>query len=214
MRTIIKIAIFCLLFYFNSISGQNFNLGISIGADLTSVNNYTKLSHEVESSFNLKKETVLNYNLNLIIQKKISNKFGLKVSPGYLRKGYELYSEFYSTKWNYDYVNLPLLIQYYLKENISITLGPEVSYLLKLNVVDKESNFNVRKEDINLNNFDIALNFGIEYEINKKLGFSMNYSHGLIPFFTEYYLDPGFSLIILSNTYHQYFQFAAKYFFW
>lgn len=213
MRTIIKIAIFCLLFYFNNISGQNFNIGISIGADLTSANNYTKFYHEVEKSFNLEKESVLNYNLNLIFQRKISNKFGLIASPGYIRKGYELYSEFYSTKWNYNYINLPLLIKYYLKENISITLGPEVSYLLKLNVVDNESNFNVRKEDINLNSFDIALNAGINYDINKKLGFSLNYSHGLIPFFTEYSLDPGFLLIIESNAYHQYFQFAAKYFF-
>lgn len=210
MKTITIMALFVIIFSCFSLPAQKTRYGISAGIDFTNVHRTEDLSKIQDLPFEIFYENLLSYHINGFFEYRFSEKFGGMIEPGYIRKGDKIIGNSVSF-WNYDYINLPLSIKYFLRDNLGLTLGSEISYLSKLSI--KENN---EKNIINLNHLafkkiDLGLRIGANLEVSKNIGFSINFNRSILPFNVIYDIDQD-SKIYESKQYHQYLQFAFKYY--
>jgi hypothetical protein len=97
----------------------------------------------------------------------------------YSESGYE--SE---DKIKVDYLQIPLLMKYYVIEGLSINAGPQIGFLLSAKD-DWEYNYDEGseegEEDIKdyFKSMDFGLAFGLGYELQSGLGFDFRYNLGL-----------------------------------
>lgn len=80
------------------------------------------------------------------------------------------------TKQKYNYINIPLLLKYYVTDNFTVDAGPQVGCLIK-----SYSRGNLGNTDINNQNFlDFGINLGFGYELKNNIFFQTRYNLGLI----------------------------------
>jgi hypothetical protein len=83
-----------------------------------------------------------------------------------------------------DYLQIPLLMKYYVIEGLSINAGPQIGFLLSAKD-DWEYNYDEGseegEEDIKdyFKSMDFGLAFGLGYELQSGLGFDFRYNLGL-----------------------------------
>ncbi|OEJ98448.1 hypothetical protein A8C32_04330 [Flavivirga aquatica] len=91
------------------------------------------------------------------------------------------------TKTKLNYLNLPVIVKYYVTEGLSIEGGPQIGFLLsaesEYEYTDKEdSEFNEKETtDIkkNVSGLDLGLGFGLGYKLEGGLNFAARYNLGL-----------------------------------
>ncbi len=79
------------------------------------------------------------------------------------------------TKKKFNYINVPLLLKYYVADNISIEAGPQVGFLI--NSIERGNNGNTDFEDQNI--VDFGVNLGLGYEFPSGIFFQGRYNLGL-----------------------------------
>jgi hypothetical protein len=79
------------------------------------------------------------------------------------------------TKKKFNYINVPLLLKYYVADNISIEAGPQVGFLI--NSIERGNNGNTDFEDQNV--VDFGVNIGLGYEFPSGIFFQGRYNLGL-----------------------------------
>jgi hypothetical protein len=79
-----------------------------------------------------------------------------------------------------DYLQVPLLIKYYVTEGLSINAGPQLGFLLSANY-ELEYDGESEEEDLKdyMNGIDFGLDFGAGYQLENGLGFDLRYNLGL-----------------------------------
>jgi len=80
-------------------------------------------------------------------------------------------------RFNYGYINFPLLLRYQ-KKDLSFVIGPQLGVLINTKIVNKLAN---DKQTIigQLNNLDVSISLGFEYDINIQMGVSTRLNLGL-----------------------------------
>ena len=92
-------------------------------------------------------------------------------------------------KYKLDYLAIPLMLKFYPNKNFNIEIGPQFSYNVK-NELEAKGNGQTLNFDLDdfyadngidakTNKFDLALNFGLGYELNNGINFAARYSYGL-----------------------------------
>ncbi len=80
-----------------------------------------------------------------------------------------------------DYINIPLLLKYYLTEGLTINAGPQLGYLVSAKIELKEDNesyeLDIKDE---YKKIDLGFNVGLAYELDFGLGFDLRYNIGLL----------------------------------
>src|SRR5690606_37137083 len=79
------------------------------------------------------------------------------------------------TKKKFNYINVPLLLKYYVADNISIEAGPQVGFLI--NSIERGNNGNTDFEDQNVVDFGVSI--GLGYEFPSGIFFQGRYNLGL-----------------------------------
>lgn len=209
MRTITAMALFVIIFSYISVSAQNTSFGLSAGIDFTKIHRTADLSQIQDLPFKIFYENLLSYNINGSFEYRYSEKFGALIEPGYIRKGEKVTGNSITSNWNFNYINLPVSIKYYLKDNLGLTLGPEISYLFKVTVKE-----NQEKHDIDLNliafkKMDLSIRIGADLKVSKNFGLSIYLNHSIIPFNVIYVIyDKKYE----SKQFHKYLQLAFHYY--
>ena len=108
-------------------------------------------------------------------------------------------------KFNFSYINIPVMAKYYVTEGLSLEAGPQIGIL-----VDSKAKFDGETEDADellgdLSTIDFGLNFGIGYKLDSGLNFSARYNLGLSNISDESDLD--------DKVNNSVFQFSVGYFF-
>ncbi|PQJ21734.1 porin family protein [Tenacibaculum sp. SG-28] len=82
-------------------------------------------------------------------------------------------------KYNFSYINLPVMAKYYVTEALSLEAGPQIGFLVDSKV--KAAGETVDAEDLlgDLSTIDFGLNFGFGYKLDSGLNFSARYNLGL-----------------------------------
>lgn len=84
-----------------------------------------------------------------------------------------------NVKYNFSYINLPVMAKYYVTEALSLEAGPQIGFL-----VDSKAKSNGETVDADellgdLSTIDFGLNFGFGYKLDSGLNFSARYNLGL-----------------------------------
>lgn len=89
------------------------------------------------------------------------------------------------TTFNFNYLDIPILLGYNIDKKTSLLLGPEFGYLMSAHMIYEDGdNENVSKTYAP--KFDAGLDIGLNYKIEKKIGIEVRYNYG---FKILYYID-------------------------
>ena len=109
---------------------------------------------------------------------KLGNKIGLQVDALYSQQGAEVGGATYSDivqDFNLDYISIPVVVKYYLTDNLNIHAGPQMGILLN----DEISIINQTLDKISTNNLDWLGILGIGLDLPLGLRAEARYSIGL-----------------------------------
>ena len=108
----------------------------------------------------------------------IYEQFGLQVELLYANKGLQGAGGglIVLVREDLHYLNLPVMLQYKLKERLTLELGPEVGYL----VGQKQTfNFGTQPPSPFMKSFDMAINLGVGYEPINRVLLNLRYNFGI-----------------------------------
>lgn len=108
----------------------------------------------------------------------IDRKFLIQPELLYSVKGYKFLATAYSSggRLSLNYISVPLLAGYRPVENLKILLGPEFNFL-----ASAKSRFDNTDHDLYkvYKKFDLGINAGVAFQLQKKLGIEIRYCHGI-----------------------------------
>jgi hypothetical protein len=113
-------------------------------------------------------------NLGFYAQKPVSTTLQLRSELNYAIKGYR-YKDILSGRTetvNYQYLTLPLLVEYRATKSFLFQAGPELAWLLKHNYAKPPSAYAVEK-------FDIGAAIGLGWQLNNRFTIDVRYTYGL-----------------------------------
>jgi len=128
------------------------------------------------------KKPIVGYSFGLSVQyypfKKFQN-ISILNELDFTQKGYQQdFEKKYSFKFNY--LSLPVLVNYSLSKRISIQTGVEISKLISTNI----------KQGINTyNGFDLGLVLGVNCFSSKRFSCFSRFTYGLLPLLDYYVID-------------------------
>ena len=99
------------------------------------------------------------------LEVEIVDSFSIQAELLYSGQGYK----FRNREVKQDYINLPLLIRYYVEDDLFVEVGPQVGFLIspRLNIGNT------------LSVPDAGLNLGVGYKLDSGLNFGIRYSRGI-----------------------------------
>lgn len=155
---------------------------------------------------------IYSFNINGYIEYKISKTWGIEVDPGYIRKGGIVHgiNHYMSIiKLQLNYIQLPILANFYCTNKFFVSIGPEFAYLINSegNLPGIATGFVYFKE----NAFEISGLIGINYSITKKIDVGLRYNHGLTNISVLKWTYGYGPEVGQSKVYNQYFQFTFKF---
>lgn len=193
------VVFFCIITY---ASAQKIRFGVQGGSGMsTATTDFDKEFTETEAAIlGISKDyPVFSYGANIYAAYSISEKWGIAIEPGIIRKGFAKKVAIGNNKIEkqntyLNYFQFPIIAEIFLDKNLTLTAGPEVSYLLNAKNVAGNESKNI-SEDFSDKKIDIALQFGIYYtwhnnfDIGLKGGVSatrlgkfaiLNYANGVV----------------------------------
>ncbi len=104
----------------------------------------------------------------------LSDRLGLYTEVNFERRGadYELGVDDFTIRFNY--ITVPVQVNYSFLDKFGIRLGPQINYALSKSSDEAADLFLDAYED-----FDIGINLGASYNIFKQLALDLRYYHGL-----------------------------------
>lgn len=141
---------------------EGIKLGFKAGLN---VSNF--MSDDIEEDMAIRTSIHIGFLAEVIISDKAS------FQPELLYSGQGYVGE--ATKKKFNYINVPLLLKYYVAENISIEAGPQVGFLISS--IERGNDGNADFEDQNL--IDFGVNVGLGYELPSGIFFQGRYNLGL-----------------------------------
>jgi len=184
---------------------QNFKFGLVAGFDIANAHLTNKPDGFGDNQVYY---PMIAYNFNGYIGYKKTESWGLSIEPGFIQKGGRQKSSDDYIRFNLNYIQLPVLFDYYIADKFYVSIGPELSYMMNAKVKSKDNSNDIT--DLYDRRFELSGLVGINYRIIDKLDIGLRYNHGLtytskITWTNEF----GESVGELKD-YNQYFQLIVK----
>jgi len=118
----------------------------------------------------------------------LTDKLYIQPEVLYSKQGVDFEADGAEGSVNYDYLNIPLMIQYGITDKIRVELGPQIGILMnvktevifKLDGEDEEFTISSDSKDYT-KSIDLGLNFGGTYQMDNGVNISLRYNLGLSP---------------------------------
>lgn len=111
---------------------------------------------------------------------KVSDKFSVQPELLYSEQGTK-YDGDEDFKYNFSYLNVPVMAKYYVADKFSLEAGPQIGFLLSAKAKGEEGDISV---DADVKDFfetiDLGLNFGAGYDFTENLSAGLRYNLGLL----------------------------------
>ncbi len=134
----------------------------------------------------------------------LSEKFSFQPEILYSSQGIKENDE--NAELKLDYLNVPIMMKYYVADKLSIELGPQFGLLLSADAkVEGEGEGDVKEL---FNDFDFGAGLGLGYKVGNGLNFGLRYNRGLSRVFDD-------TLFFAEETkaFNSVFQFSVGYLF-
>ena len=177
---------------------QGFRYGFKAGIDENRI--ITNQSRIKGSEFGLRNtEFTTGFNINFLMEYQSARKFGFSVEPGFIRKT-ELVA--YKTTTELNYLQLPILLDYYLSEKMVASVGPNFDYRIK----------SFKNYPYAPNRLDFGGIIAFRYSVGNHINLGIRYGQSLIPFDTLELTDNDGNLLNQKlKLFNQYFQVNVAY---
>ncbi|MBP7508542.1 MAG: PorT family protein [Prolixibacteraceae bacterium] len=184
---------------------QNFKFGLIAGLDIANAH----LTNKPEGfGDNQVYYPMIAYNFNGYIGYKKSELWGLSIEPGFIQKGGRQKSSDDYIRFNLNYLQLPILFDYYIVDKFYVSIGPELSYMINAKAKSKDNSNDIT--DLYDRRFELSGLVGINYRIIDKLDIGLRYNHGFTYTSKITWTDKFGESIGESKDYNQHFQLFVK----
>ena len=126
---------------------------------------------------------MLSFNANAYIGWKGDGIIGLSAEPGYIQKGGVIKENYTGSEENLrtmlNYLQLPVLLDVFITEKLSASIGPEVSYMLSAKI--KSESGSTTEIDWYDKKFELSGMAGMQYAITPHFTLGLRYSHAITP---------------------------------
>ncbi|MFP4090877.1 MAG: porin family protein [Cyclobacteriaceae bacterium] len=158
------------LLLFSATAFAQVSFGIKAGGMLA-----TRVTNTIDHNLEIAK---LSYVGGAFYSFPIHEQFGLQVELLYANKAIEVERRraFQLLSEDLHYLNLPVMLQYKLKERLSLELGPEVGYLIGQKQI---ATTGTQPPSPFMKNLDMAINLGVGYEPVNRVLLNLRYNFGI-----------------------------------
>ena len=158
-----------------------------------------------------------NFHMGGVVEFIINDKFSVQPELIYSRQGSKVTMDIYEMEtkisvdavMKLDYINIPVMAKYYIKDSFSIQVGPQIGFIVKaegeveasamgMTVKTSES----MKDEVN--SVDFGVNFGLGYELPVGVFFDARYNLGITKVNSESFED-------MKNSQNSVFQLSVGY---
>ena len=154
----------------------------------------------------------VSFNVNAFVAYKTSERWGVSVEPGFIQKGFSLPVETGTTqgdaKIRLNYIQLPVLAEFYATQKLYFSVGPEFAYLLNARYKMQEK---TDITDIYDNRFEVSGLAGVNYNIYQNFDIGLRYSRGLTKTTGIIFTNSAGEYAGESKEFNQYLQFIVKF---
>ena len=161
---------------FNVAEAQEFRMGAKAGV------NFASIGGEYAENFDPR----VSFHLGGLVEIPLTGKFAIQPELLYssqgMKEGYYTFVFNSNIKSNLklDYINIPIMGKYYIIENLSIEVGPQVGFLISAKnkySYHQESGTNDVKNSFKT--LDLGIGLGASYRLNNGVFFSLRFNKGL-----------------------------------
>ncbi|WP_236977303.1 porin family protein [Membranihabitans maritimus] len=160
---------------FTFAQSTNFTYGISGGVGISQL----QFSQIDDLPF-YSNDPIVGYQVSALLDYRVGESWGISVEPGYARRGGQLGilpgMTNLNTRIKLDYVRLPILFSLYPREYVSISVGPELSYLADSNI----DFLNMIASPIE-NKFSLGVSAGVDFHFDAPVSIGVQYNRNLTP---------------------------------
>lgn len=181
----IAIALMCMILATGAAMAQKqFTFGPKIGVDYTHF-------WDADGDYG----GVLNYQAGLFMEYRFTDRFSIApevvfAAQGAKHKWLNVSDVEVSTTYHVNYINVPVMLKFYVVPELSIDFGPQVGFNIYKKATDKwkyESREEKKTEEIlGVKSFDFGLGLGMTYNITEDVFVQGRYTLGLTKVVEEY----------------------------
>ena len=185
------------IFFFisSSVWAQGFNFGVKAGVDMVSNHIHFKKN---ESFTPISVKPIIGFNVNAILNYRLSEEIGITLEPGYIQKGWTAKHRNIE-KIIFNYWQLPILVDYHLSEKWALSIGPEVAFYKKKYQHDP-------REALELGGV-----LGVNYRISEHFATGLRAGSAILPSLSLNLTDINGNDIGKYKEYNQYLQLSLEY---
>lgn len=157
MKISIIVSTFLLLFAVNTVTAQTTtNIGIKAGVN----------SYNISSDNSFEFDPKIGFHAGVIGQRELNNRINIQSEIVFSMQGAELGN----TRFNLNYINVPLLIQLTVANGLRVQVGPQIGILVSAETVNRSITIDVMDD---FKPVDIGLSVGTSYT-NNPTGFGLD----------------------------------------
>ena len=169
MKNLLFTGLFCIA-TIGWLAAQNINLGLKAGLNIT--------DFHVANESNTDLQSRLSFHVGLVSEFMLSERFSIAPELLYSDQGPKSDDTNIDATSSFQYLNVPVMLKYYVYDNLSIEAGPQVGFLLSAKTEINGTDID-QKEDTK--NIDFGLNLGLGYKLQNGIYFGARYNLGLTP---------------------------------
>jgi len=177
-------------------NAQNLRFGLLGGFDIVTIHQTPLDPHQIGQPY----DPIKSYNINCYISLKSKGIWGISIEPGLIQKG----GLNYKSRTELKYLQMPIFIDIYILQRLSLSFGPEFAYMLSAKSINPNSIANI--SGIYDRKFEFSGSIGINYILGKRIGIGLKYNHGLTTILKSPQYGDNWEILGWQNNYNEYFQ--------
>lgn len=188
---LVRLAILIFLLFSGALSlhAQEFYLGLKTGYGLSNI--------DYKGTANSKISAKQSMNLALTYNYRFTEQFGLNIETGFSDRGVKIENE--ALDYRFNYLDMPLLLDFYPLKNIRLNAGPEISYLVSaMNKASDGTKTNI--SDTFDNRWALNGAIGVNYSVSFFMDMGLRYQ---LPITTISKTDPTLNINNVKSRYFQ-----------
>src|SRR3972149_6768035 len=191
-----------------NINAQDFRFGLLAGLDIAN-SHWINIPDMYGGSKKL--YPMISFNLNAYAGYKSVGLWGMSVEPGFIQKGgvQKFFGDVVRLQLNY--IQLPVLADFYLSDRFFISAGPELAYAIDMKAKSITRNYVTDISDFYDNRFELSGMIGLNYKIIEKLDIGLRYNHGITNTSSFEYTDSNGNPLGEMKEYNQYIQLILRF---
>ncbi|MEZ4802748.1 MAG: porin family protein [Gelidibacter sp.] len=159
----------CLCVFSMCIKAQDVRFGLKAGVNFANASGYESNTASITS-----------FHIGGIMEALYTEKWAIQPEIVYSQQGFDFETEDLKERYRFSYINIPIMVKYFMNKGIFLEAGPQIGYLntAKLKRKANDDNEKINIKDAMRDN-DLSLNLGVGFQTNSGWSLVGRYNWGL-----------------------------------